>query len=110
MSDEPLSILVAARDEAGRVGATVRRLRDAFPAATLIVADDGSRDGTAVYFVAADPANTTHHQFEVAGVQSTLAKLASNEDPITALFESVCTFAQSQQLADDATALLVRYA
>jgi hypothetical protein len=44
---EPVAVLVAARDEAGRIGATVGRLRAEFPAAEVIVADDGSRDGTA---------------------------------------------------------------
>jgi hypothetical protein len=38
---------VAARDEEGRVGATVQALREAFPGAEVVVADDGSRDGTA---------------------------------------------------------------
>jgi hypothetical protein len=41
------SILVAARDEEERIGATVAALREAFPEAGVIVADDGSRDGTA---------------------------------------------------------------
>jgi hypothetical protein len=44
---EPAAVLVAARDEAGRIGETVRALRDVFPDAEVIVADDGSRDGTA---------------------------------------------------------------
>jgi Glycosyl transferase family 2 len=44
---EPVAVLVAARDEAGRVGATVERLRAQFPDAEVIVADDGSRDETA---------------------------------------------------------------
>jgi hypothetical protein len=43
-----LSILVAARDEEERIGGTVEALRGVFPAATIIVADDGSRDATAV--------------------------------------------------------------
>jgi hypothetical protein len=38
---------VAARDEEGRIGGTVERLRAAFPDADVIVADDGSRDATA---------------------------------------------------------------
>jgi hypothetical protein len=42
-----LTILVAARDEEERVGATVERLRRAFPDAEIVVADDGSRDRTA---------------------------------------------------------------
>ena len=44
---EPLSILVAARDEADRIAATVARLRHDFPSAELIVVDGDSRDGTA---------------------------------------------------------------
>jgi hypothetical protein len=42
-----LTILVAARDEEARIESTVRRLRAAFPGAEVVVADDGSRDGTA---------------------------------------------------------------
>jgi glucosyl-3-phosphoglycerate synthase len=45
--DEPLTILVAARDEEAAIGATVDALRRAFPEAEVIVADDGSRDRTA---------------------------------------------------------------
>jgi glycosyltransferase involved in cell wall biosynthesis len=40
-------ILVAAHDEADRIGATVDALRRAFPAGRITVADDASRDGTA---------------------------------------------------------------
>jgi hypothetical protein len=42
-----LTILVAARDEEGRVGATVASLREQFPGAEIVVADDGSCDRTA---------------------------------------------------------------
>jgi Glycosyl transferase family 2 len=42
-----LTVLVAARDEEKRIGATVTALREAFPEAEVIVADDGSADGTA---------------------------------------------------------------
>ena len=45
--DEPLTILVAARDEESVIAQTVARLRRSFPDAEVIVADDGSRDGTA---------------------------------------------------------------
>ena len=45
--DEPLTILVAARDEESVIGRTVTELRRGFPDAEVIVADDGSRDGTA---------------------------------------------------------------
>jgi Glycosyl transferase family 2 len=45
--DEPLTILVAARDEEVTIGGTVAALREAFRDAEVIVADDGSRDRTA---------------------------------------------------------------
>ena len=40
-------MIVAARDEADRIGGTLSALRAAFPGARLVVADDGSRDATA---------------------------------------------------------------
>jgi Glycosyl transferase family 2 len=43
---EPVAILVAARDEANEIGDTVEALRREFPGVEVIVADDGSRDGT----------------------------------------------------------------
>jgi Glycosyl transferase family 2 len=45
--DDPLTILVAARDEEARIGGTVAALRRAFRDGEVIVADDGSRDRTA---------------------------------------------------------------
>jgi glycosyltransferase involved in cell wall biosynthesis len=42
-----LAAIVAARNEADRIGATVRALREAFPGARIWVADDASEDGTA---------------------------------------------------------------
>ncbi|MBA3331114.1 MAG: glycosyltransferase [Actinobacteria bacterium] len=47
MRGDPAVVLVAARDEADVIAATVGRLRDHFPAAEIVVADDGSRDATA---------------------------------------------------------------
>jgi hypothetical protein len=44
---DPAAILVAARDEEATIASTVAALRDEFPDAEVIVADDGSRDGTA---------------------------------------------------------------
>ena len=43
---EPFVVLIAARDEEARIGATVEALRHAFPEAEIVVADDGSRDST----------------------------------------------------------------
>jgi hypothetical protein len=42
------TILIAARDEEARIGETIAALRRELPEATVIVADDGSRDRTAV--------------------------------------------------------------
>ena len=50
---EPAAILVAARDEERNIAATVAALRNRFPAAEVIVADDGSRDATAAEAVRA---------------------------------------------------------
>ena len=44
---DPAAVLVAARDEEGTIAATVAALREQFPGAEVIVADDGSRDATA---------------------------------------------------------------
>ena len=44
---DPAAVLVAARDEEGTIAQTVEALREQFPAAEVIVADDGSRDATA---------------------------------------------------------------
>jgi glycosyltransferase involved in cell wall biosynthesis len=51
--DGALAAIVAARNEADRVGETVRALRAAFPAARVWVADDASGDGTAEAAMAA---------------------------------------------------------
>jgi Glycosyl transferase family 2 len=44
---EPTAVLVATRDEESTIAATVAALRETFPEATVVVADDGSRDETA---------------------------------------------------------------
>jgi glycosyltransferase involved in cell wall biosynthesis len=48
-----LAAVVAARNEADRIGETVRALREAFPGARVWVADDASEDGTAEAAMAA---------------------------------------------------------
>jgi glycosyltransferase involved in cell wall biosynthesis len=48
-----LAVIVAARNEADRIGATIAALRQALPQATLWVADDASTDGTAETAMAA---------------------------------------------------------
>lgn len=48
-----LAVVVAARDEAERIAATVTALRGTFPGAAIWVADDASADGTAELAMAA---------------------------------------------------------
>lgn len=43
----PVVVVVAARNEADRIGATIDALGEAIPGAEVIVADDASEDGTA---------------------------------------------------------------
>jgi glycosyltransferase involved in cell wall biosynthesis len=50
---DPLAAIVAARNEADRVGDTVAALRETFPGAAIWVADDASTDGTAEVALAA---------------------------------------------------------
>ncbi len=50
---DSLSVIVAARNEADRIGATVGALREAFPLVAVWVADDASEDGTAEVAMAA---------------------------------------------------------
>lgn len=50
---QALAVIVAARNEADRIGATLAALEAAFPAAALWVADDASGDGTAERALAA---------------------------------------------------------
>jgi glycosyltransferase involved in cell wall biosynthesis len=52
-ANEGLAVVVAARNEADRVGEAVRALRGAFPEAAIWVADDASEDGTAEIAMAA---------------------------------------------------------
>jgi glycosyltransferase involved in cell wall biosynthesis len=49
----PLAAIIAARNEADRIGETVAALRGPFPAAAIWVADDASTDGTAEAAIAA---------------------------------------------------------
>ncbi len=46
MDASAIAVVIAARDEADRIGDTVRAVRAAFPGAAVVVGDDGSQDGT----------------------------------------------------------------
>ena len=78
---DPAAILVAARDEAERIAATLEALRQGFPEAVLVVADDGSRDGTAA---AAEEAGARVLRFPARG-KGQAVSLAEREAPPGAL-------------------------
>jgi Glycosyl transferase family 2 len=72
-----VAVLVAARDEAAVISQTVEALRSSFPAALIIVADDGSKDGTAR---AAERAGATVLRLPARGKGQALT-LAEREAP-----------------------------
>jgi hypothetical protein len=76
-----LTVLVAARDEEARIGVTVAALREAFPAAEVVVADDGSRDGTAARAEAAG-ARVVRLPRRGKGQALTLAERACGPGPL----------------------------
>jgi glycosyltransferase involved in cell wall biosynthesis len=85
MSANPqLAVIVAARNEADRIGATLRALRDAFPGAALWVADDASGDGTAEAAVGAGAQVVSRRRPHGKGANVTAAAeamLSSTEVP-----------------------------
>ena len=81
MTEPGLTVLVAARDEAPRIARTVAVLREAFPEAEIVVADDGSRDETAS--VAADAgARVVSLPRRGKGQALALAERACREGPL----------------------------
>jgi glycosyltransferase involved in cell wall biosynthesis len=76
-------VLVAARNEAERIGATLAALREAFPAAALWVADDGSRDRTAELATAAGAAVVGGARVGKGGAMTRVAEQAlAHEDGV----------------------------
>lgn len=73
---EPLTILIAARDEEARIGTTVAELKRLFPGAQVVVADDGSRDRTA-HVAASAGARTVRLPRRGKGQALTLAERAA---------------------------------
>jgi len=80
--DEPLAVIVAARDEADRIGETLAALREAFPGAALWVADDASGDGTAEAALAAGARVVSRGRPHGKGANVTAAaEAALSEEP-----------------------------
>jgi glycosyltransferase involved in cell wall biosynthesis len=81
-----LAVLVAARDEADRIGETIAALRGEFPAAAIWVADDASTDGTAEAAMAAGAQVVSRGRPHGKGANVTAAaEAALSADPPPAL-------------------------
>src|ERR1700754_2346289 len=83
-----LAVVVAARNEADRIAATVAALREAFPAAAIWVADDASEDGTAERAMAAGAQVVSRGQPHGKGANvtaATEAALSDGEEPAVVL-------------------------
>ncbi len=77
-----LAVLIAARNEAERVGETVVALQGAFPEAALWVADDASIDGTSEAAMAAGAQVVSRHRRHGKGANVTAAaEAALSADP-----------------------------
>ena len=85
MSD--LAVIVAARNEADRVGETVAALRSVFPGAAVWVADDASDDGTAEVAMAAGARVVSRGRPHGKGANVTAAaEAALSEGDVPTLF------------------------
>jgi glycosyltransferase involved in cell wall biosynthesis len=83
---EDLAVIVAARNEADRIGATLGALRRSLPAATLWVADDASDDGTAEAALAAGAQVVSRGRPHGKGANMTAAvEAALSAEPAPAL-------------------------
>ncbi|MEZ5075980.1 MAG: glycosyltransferase [Solirubrobacterales bacterium] len=77
-----LAVIVAARNEADRIAATVGALRGAFPAAAIWVADDASEDGTAEAAIVAGAQVVSRGRPHGKGANATAAaEAALSTDP-----------------------------
>jgi glycosyltransferase involved in cell wall biosynthesis len=82
-----LAVIVAARNEADRVGETVTALRAVFPGARVWVADDASEDGTAEVAMAAGARVVSRGRPHGKGANVTAAAEAALSEPeVPALF------------------------
>jgi glycosyltransferase involved in cell wall biosynthesis len=82
-----LAVIVAARNEADRIAATVSALRGAFPDAAIWVADDASEDGTAEVAMGAGAKVVSRGRPHGKGANVTAAAEAalSEGEPLTTL-------------------------
>jgi len=79
-------VIVAARDEGDRIAATIDALRQAFPRARIVVADDASSDGTSDLALAHGAEVVSRRRAHGKGgsmtaAAATVARLAELDDP-----------------------------
>jgi glycosyltransferase involved in cell wall biosynthesis len=85
-----VAVIVAARNEADRIGSTVAALRAAFPAAAIWVADDASTDGTAEVAMAAGARVVSRGRPHGKGANVTAAAEAALSDEVTPELVLLC--------------------
>ena len=85
-----LAAIVAARNEADRIGATVRALRGAFPGARVWVADDASDDGTAEAALAAGAEVVSRGKPHGKGANVTAAAEAALSGAVSPQYVLLC--------------------
>jgi glycosyltransferase involved in cell wall biosynthesis len=84
---DSLAVIVAARNEADRVGETLAALRATFPGAAIWVADDASSDGTAELALAGGAQVVSRGKPHGKGANVTAAaEAALSAEPAAALF------------------------
>jgi glycosyltransferase involved in cell wall biosynthesis len=84
---DSLAVIIAARNEADRIAATVAAVRAAFPAAAIWVADDASGDGTAELALAAGAQVVSRGRpHGKGGNVGAAAEAALSAEPVPALF------------------------
>jgi glycosyltransferase involved in cell wall biosynthesis len=86
----PLAVIVAARNEADRIAATIAALRRAFPLAAIWVADDASGDGTAEVAMAAGAQVVSRGRPHGKGANVTAAVEAALSDGTPPPFFLLC--------------------
>ena len=85
-----LAVIVAARNEADRIGETVRALRAAFPGARVWVADDASEDGTAEAALAAGAEVVSRGKPHGKGANVTAAAEAALSGAVSPQYVLLC--------------------
>jgi glycosyltransferase involved in cell wall biosynthesis len=85
-----LAVIVAARNEADRVGETVAALRSTFPGAAIWVADDASEDGTAEVAMAAGARVVSRGRPHGKGANVTAAAEAALSEPEVPVLFLLC--------------------